>query len=493
MKTRFSKASMVLAPGGASCVIGEHRMKQQPMKRISCALLAGIALSSTSALAGNDFAGATSTAGGYSTWNADLINVDNVETVSQTGRGVYVAVLGTGLAPNWRDYFPRERIAEKLGTGFEQSVVFRAGADPCQVEKVEVGRLRQTTWVGSTGSTQGTHDTGTIIGFSYRSPADAGFELPPIQVRGIAPEVTIIPVKVLADYQRPPAPHCLDPDLVAGRHEVFGTSSMIAAGLDYVTGLARAGYRPMVVNMSLGVDVLEDVVKTAIDRAIANGVIVVAAAGNAGEAGMGYPGAYAPVISAGSAGWTGEWLFPGGGPRYRMWWLQYPDAPILPNTGNTTDPTVISEVYVSANSSRAIASSGQQLDVLAPGTWVRGPFPGNPGFSHRPWWSKASDTPHGRTFFFEGDNSMATPHVASVAALMLQKKPSLTQAQVEAILKSTALAIPAVGTQLVYANDPEQPDLSVNIGWDNDCGALGGCDAVGAGLIRADAAIAATP
>jgi hypothetical protein len=45
-----------------------------------------------------------------------------------------------------------------------------------------------------------------------------------------------------------------------------------------------------------------NVEKAAIDRAIANGVIVVASAGNEGDAGMGFPGAYAPVISAAAAG-----------------------------------------------------------------------------------------------------------------------------------------------------------------------------------------------
>lgn len=459
------------------------------MKQLSSLLAATLALCGPIAWAGNDFASATSTAAGYSTWDADLINL---ERVTQTGRGVYVAVLDTGLAPNWRDYFPRARIAEKLGTGFEQSVTFREGGNPCEIE-TDVGPLRQTTWVGSTGSTHGTHVASTIIGYNYQSPNDAlaGFVLPPIQVRGIAPDVTIIPVKVLADYQIPPAPRCPDPGLAAGGHAVFGTSAMVAAGLDYVTNLAIAGFRPMVVNMSLGGSALEPVEKAALDRAIANGVIVVAAAGNEGEAGMGYPGAYPPVISAGSAGWTGEWLRPGAGPRYRMWWLQYPGAPILPGSADTTDPTSVAEVYVSDFSSRAIAASGHQLDVLAPGSWVRGPFPGDPGFNHLPWWSNGRGALRGRNsgnFFYVGGTSMATPHVASVAALMLQKNPGLSQAQVEAILKSTALPIPAVGSQLVF-----DFDHFATIPWDNDCGALGACDAVGSGLMQADAAIAATP
>lgn len=455
------------------------------MRRVNFALAAGLALSFAAAQAGNDFAKSTSTVSGFSTWDSDLINT---ERVTQTGRGVYVAVLDTGLVPNWRDYFPKDRIATALGTGFDQSVSFKAGADPCQLE-TEVGPLRQTTWIGSTGSTHGTHVASTIIGYNYQSEFDAvaGFLLPPIQVRGIAPEVTIIPVKVLADYQVPPAPQCGQP----GGKAVFGTSAMVAAGIDYVTDLAIKGYRPMVINMSLGGGALEPIEQAAIDRAIANGVIVVAAAGNEGTAGMSYPGAYPPVISAGSAGWTGEWLFPGAGPRYRMWWLQYPSAPILPGSGETSDPTSIAEVYVSDFSSRAIAATGQQLDVLAPGSWVRGPFPGDPGFNHLPWWSNGQGALRGRNsgnFFYVGGTSMATPHVASVAALMLEKNSSLSQAQVESILKASALAVPAVGAQLVF--DFDHP---ANIGWDNTCGALGACDAVGSGLIQADAAIGATP
>ena len=95
-------------------------------------VLAVLALTFSVALAGNPFAGETSTASGYPTWDSDMINV---EQVSQTGAGVYVAVLDTGLVPNWRDYFPEERIATDLGTGFDQPVTFKAKkADPCGLD-----------------------------------------------------------------------------------------------------------------------------------------------------------------------------------------------------------------------------------------------------------------------------------------------------------------------------------------------------------------------
>jgi subtilisin family serine protease len=456
-------------------------------------LVAALVLATTStAFAQNIFRELDTTAGGYTTWDSDLINI---EAVTQTGSGVYVAVLDTGMVPNWRDYFPDARVATNLGTGFHQPVTFKAKKDVCGLG-VEVGTLRTDTWVGSVGSTHGTHVASTILGYFYRANADvaAGFPLPPIVVRGIAPNVTVIPIKVLADYQVPALPKC-SPARPATK-AVFGTDEMVAAGIRYATDLKLSGFSPMVINMSLGDSTLPPVMKAAIDYAIANGVIVVAAAGNSGESGMDYPGAYAPVISAGSAGWVREWITPTGtpaGPRYRMWWLKNGSPslvpPLLAGSGEVADPTTVADVSVSDFSSRELA--GQQLDVLAPGSWVRGPFPGDPGYNHLPWWSKGiGDLVGGNSgnFFYVGGTSMATPHVASVAAMMLQKNPGLTQVEVETILKSTALAIPASGTRIIF--DFVTPNVSIS--WDTDCGGAT-CNAVGSGLIRADAALAATP
>ena len=443
-------------------------------------LLLVISLIATVAMGGDK-----QTQGTYSTWDADMINA---EALPQTGAGVYVAVLDTGLVPNWKDYFPVQRIREDLGTGFFQDVTFKAHHDDCGAG-ITVGQLHQTGFIGSNSSSHGTHVTSTIIGYNYRSNTDAaqGFPLPAIYVQGIAPNVSIIPVKVLGDYHVPALPKCGDgiPAQVAN----FGTDEMIAAGINYVTSLAKAGYRPIVINMSLGGGGLAQVEKDAIDNAIANGVVIVAAAGNAGEDGMDYPGAYPPVISAGAAGWTGEWLKPTDQqPRYRMWWLKYANSPLLPNTGEVADPTVIDDVYVTDFSSRAYA--GQQLDVLAPGSWVRGPFESGNGYSHLPWWSKSLADLHNTklgNFFYVGGTSMATPHVASVAALMLEKNPTLNAAAVENIMKTTALVMPSSGTRHIY-NNTFWTDMS----WDTDCNGTP-CDAVGAGLILADQALANTP
>jgi subtilisin family serine protease len=447
----------------------------------------GLALSATvlTTVAAHQFSGLTSTAGGYSTYDADQVNA---EDVAQTGHGVYVAVLDTGLVPNYADYFPTARVDTSLGTGFNQALHISGAENPCDLS-VAVGPLTQSTWVGSTGSSHGTHVASTILGYFYDAPADAAVaDLPPIVVRGLAPDVTIIPVRVLADYTIPARPNCPTGALPSER-VVFGTSEMVAAGIDYVTGLAESGYRPMVINMSLGGPALEAVEKAAIDRAIAAGVVIVASAGNAGELGMGYPGAYAPVISAGATGWTGEWDNPAvaGADFYRLWWLKNTrgDLPLASGSGEIAEPTSADSVYVADFSSRELA--GQELDVLAPGAWIRGPFPGTPGFRRQPWWSKGLSGLG--NFFFVGGTSMAAPHVTSAAALLLEKQGSLRQAQVHSILTSTALAIPSRGSVNVI-------DISPSLGvytksWDTGCGDLGRCDPVGAGLIQVDKALAA--
>jgi subtilisin family serine protease len=458
----------------------------------ACALLLA-ALSSVygSAFGQNVFRGLTTTADGFGTFDADMINVENV---SQTGAGVYVAVLDTGLAPNWTDYFPQARVAVGLGKGFVQSVSFKADKDDCGLG-VEVGALRESSVIGSRGSEHGTHVTSTIIGFFYRSNFDAasGFAIPPIVVRGIAPNATIIPVKVLSDYRIPQLPKCDDPDVsTASQLAVFGTDGMIAAGIDYVTDLAIAGYRPMVINMSLGGPQLADVEKAAIDRAIANGVIIVAAAGNEGDDGMSFPGAYAPVVSAAAAGWNNSWVDPGATQAYRMFWLQNGNTfvpPLFAGGGDVPEPTPVGSgilnnaAYIASFSSRELP--GQDLDVAAPGVWVRGPFAGFPGYDHLPWWSKGIGDLLSRAnpgnFFYVSGTSMAAPHVTATVALMLEKNPSLTQAQVEQILESTALPMPAGfgGDVQVTANFT---DLQT---W--------GSDATGHGLIQADAAVGAVP
>lgn len=363
---------------------------------------------------------------GFSAWDQDAVNatvrpLSPARAVAQDGSGVYVGVLDTGLLDSWRQYFPQQRIATQF------AIAFSGGGQNNGAVSTPTNQ-----WEHDQNS-HGTHVTSTILGYSF-------FGLP---INGTAPKATVIPVKVL-------------------KQSGFGWSSMVAAGILYIASLKTSGAlgsAPVVINMSLSGPRLDVIEKAAIDFAIAHGVIIVAAAGNAGAAGMGFPAAYAPVISAAASGWTGEWTpQPIAGVvacnSAFNWWL----------CGNTADPTDANEFYITGFSSRQ--RTGQQLDVAAPGSWVVGPFQLQSG--------KIS-------YFFLGGTSMASPHVAGIAALMLQKNPTLSQAQVENILKTTATPLPA-GCRMVRPGPGAPPQ---NICW--------GDDATGAGLATADAALAATP
>jgi subtilisin family serine protease len=349
-------------------------------------------------------------AAGISTWDQDAIDVTDLgmgRTAAYSGSGVYVAVLDTGLLSTWRAYFPADHIATEMarcfgGGGGEMGTV---SSQPNKWERDQ--------------NSHGTHVTSTIL----------GYWLGATPINGAAPNAVVIPVKVL-------------------NQNGSGWSSVIARGIVYVAKL-KAGPladSPVVINMSLGGSVLDVVEKEAIDYAIEQGVIIVASAGNRGEAGMGYPGAYAPVISCAASGWVGEWV--GGG----SWW----------NAGNVPEGPNADDFYITDFSSRELA--GQQLDVAAPGSWIVGPYQVNGQLS----------------YYYLGGTSMASPHVAGIAALMLEKDGSLTQAEVEAILKSTAVPLPADTRTITNPNGTTE-----EIEW--------GDDASGSGLVNTNAALAAIP
>ena len=125
-----------------------------------------------------DTVAATDFLNGLNTWDLDAINVTDYgagRQVAYDGTGVYVAVLDTGLLDSWRQYFPQERIAEEYGIAF--------GGGGGEVGFVSSQPMK---WEHDQNS-HGTHVTSTILGYSLRGTP----------VGGVAPMVTIIPVKVL--------------------------------------------------------------------------------------------------------------------------------------------------------------------------------------------------------------------------------------------------------------------------------------------------------
>jgi subtilisin family serine protease len=348
---------------------------------------------------------------GLSTWNLDSINVTdfwfNNRQVDYDGTGVYVAVLDTGLMDSWRRYFPQERIAVDYARSFGGG-----GGQPATISS------QPNKWEHDVNG-HGTHVTSTILGYSLNGTP----------VNGVAPMVTVIPVKVL-------------------NQNGSGWSSVIARGIEYI-GELKAGPLadyPVVINMSLGGSELDAVEKAAIDYAIAQGVIIVASAGNRGEAGMGYPGAYEPVISVAAYGWVEEWTA-------SSWWYSL----------NVAEPTDPEHFYITDFSSREL--DGQDLDVAAPGSWIVGPYQLNSGMRN--------------SYYYLGGTSMASPHVAGIVALMAQKNPGLTATEAEGILEGSAIPL-AAGSR-----DVNTPYGLKTLSW--------GSDATGAGLVDAAAALDAIP
>jgi hypothetical protein len=363
-----------------------------------------------------DTVSVTNFSNGFNTWDNDAINVTQIGTlarqVPQNGAGVYVAVLDTGLLDSWKKYFPQERIATQFGKAFN------GGGG-------ENGNVSEPTnkWQHDQNS-HGTHVTSSVLGYSLRGTP----------INGAAPMATIIPVKVL-------------------NQNGSGWSSVVARGISYVADLKNSGAlggAPVVINMSLGGGRLDPVEKAAVDYAIASGVIIVASAGNEGTAGMGYPGAYAPVISVAAAGWKGQW----GPVGNNSWW----------NNRDVPESAGAEQFYVADFSSRQKA--GQDLDVIAPGAWIVGPYQVNSG---------------GRTsYFYLSGTSMSSPHVAGIVALMMQKNGSMTQGMVETLLEGAAKPMGAGCAAVLVPGG-----ATSNTCW--------GADATGAGFITADSALAVTP
>ena len=138
-----------------------------------------------------------------------------------------------------------------------------------------------------------------------------------------------------------------------------------------------------VINISMGGEYddafLEDACKYAFDR----GVVVVAAAGNDGGAGVLYPAAY--------------------------------DDYVLAVAASDYDDEIVSW-----------SNYGPQVDVAAPGVYILSTAP------------RAYVGPGNPPYLFASGTSMASPHVAGLAALIKSLKPGLSAADVMNVIRYTA-------------------------------------------------------
>jgi subtilisin len=230
-------------------------------------------------------------------WGVARVNAPAAWSRGQ-GQGVRVAVIDTGVDCTHPD----------LQCDFASGMnILAPGTDPMDDNE------------------HGTHVSGTI---AARQDGKG--------VVGVAPKATIIPVKVL------------DKDGA-------GSLSDIVKGINWAT---KAGVD--VINMSLGGDTGSPALQRAVNKALAAGVVIVAAAGNSGPGPdtVGFPGGYPGVIAVAAS--------------------------------DNTDAVA------------KFSSRGAAVAVIAPGVDINSTIPGG-------GYAKFSGT------------SMASPHVAGLAALAIER------------------------------------------------------------------------
>jgi thermitase len=211
----------------------------------------------------------------------------------------------------------------------------------------------------------GTHVAGIVAAIADNS----------MGVAGVCPDCDILDVKVLNDNGS-------------------GSSSGIAKGIDWAVE-----HGAKVINMSLGQRVSSRTLEAAVNNAWAAGVVIVAAAGNAGTQAQVYPGAYPKVIAVAA-----------------------------------TDNKDLKASF---------STYGKWVDVAAPGVKVYSTFPTDGSVL-------ASQNGRSAGYDIESGTSMASPIVAAVAALTWSTAAGTSNASVRAKVESTADKISGTGSYWAY-------------------------------------------
>ncbi|MDQ0851273.1 thermitase [Arthrobacter sp. B3I9] len=261
-------------------------------------------------------------------------DVDAVEAWDvTTGNGTKVAIVDTGVASDNPDISPK--------------VVARANFSDSPTAEDLYGH--------------GTHVAGIVAATADNT----------LGVAGVCPACTILDAKVLND-------------------DGTGSTSRIAEGIDWAVSNGA-----QVINMSLGLGVPSRTLETAVNNAWKHGVVIVAAAGNAGTQAKVYPGAYSNVIAVAA-----------------------------------TD---------NADAKAPFSTYGKWVDVAAPGVNIYSTFPNHP-------FQLGADGRRSQGYDVESGTSMASPVVAGVAALAWSAHADATNKSVRADLESTADEISGTGT-----------------------------------------------
>ncbi len=275
-------------------------------------------------------------------WHYPLINLPGAwEVPDASGFGVIVAVLDTGVLEDHPD-LQGQLVA---GYDFVSDVTQSLDGDGIDPDPTDPG----DSPVGES-SFHGTHVTGTIVAANNSAGGV-----------GVAWDARVMPLRVLGKEGSG-----TDADLVQ--------AIRFAAGLENASGTLPA-QRADIINMSLGGAGQSQSLKSAVDAAVAAGVIVIAAAGNENSSQPSYPAAYPSAISVSAVG---------------------PDRTLAP-----------------------YSNFGTTIDIAAPGGDMLQDLTGDGRLDGilSTWADDSAGSPLLTHALMQG-TSMAAPHVAGVAALM---------------------------------------------------------------------------
>ena len=201
------------------------------------------------------------------------------------------------------------------------------------------------------------HSHGTHVAGIIGACTDNG-----IGIAGVAPNVRLMPIKVLNAYGS-------------------GSYSDVANGIIYATNNGAD-----IINLSLGGSGGNSTLASAVQYANSNGVLVIAASGNAGASSLYYPAAYSEAMAVGAT--------------------------------NSSDNRAYYSNY------------GNGLSVVAPGSSIYSTVP--------------------NSYAYKSGTSMATPHVAGLAAIIWSLDPALAHTEVQDIIESTVDDKGSAGYDIYY-------------------------------------------
>ena len=307
-------------------------------------------------------------------WNFRMLEAERTWDIQKGDPSVVVAVLDTGIA--FEDFGPYRKAPDFGGTVFVQ------GRDIVNEDDH-----------ANDDNFHGTHVASTIAEATDNT----------LGATGLAFRCALMPVKVLDENGD-------------------GSFFEVAEGIDF----AARNSSVKVINLSLGGDGNSNTVRAAIDRAVAAGITVVAAAGNDGRGTVSFPAALPNVIAVGAIdGRKQKAPYSNFGTELDL---------VAPGGDNRRDDT-------GPNGVPDGRPDGILQHTLDPDSAERGIF-------------------NDFGYFFVTGTSQATPHVAALAALLYQQGITNPTA-IKAAMEQTAEDLGGSGRDDTFGNGLIRPSIAL--------------------------------